>query len=44
MESLIVRNLKILSLDNIKPLARTWNEAHCSPPLEDKEFENQWKS
>ena len=43
MESLIARNYSILSLEEIKPLAQQWNQKHCSPPLDDKEFEKQWK-
>ena len=43
MESLIVRNTGILFLDKIKELALEWNSQHCSPPLDDKEFEKQWK-
>jgi hypothetical protein len=42
MESLIARNSGILSLEEIKPLAQQWNQKHCSPPLDDKEFEKQW--
>ena len=42
MESLIVRTSGILSLEEIKPLAQQWNLKHCSPPLDDKEFEKQW--
>jgi hypothetical protein len=42
MESLIVRNSGILSLEEIKTLAQQWNLKHCSPPLDDKEFEKQW--
>ena len=41
-ESLIQRNKKILSLDKIKELAYEWNQQHCKPPLDDKEFERQW--
>ena len=41
-ESLIQRNKKILSLDKIKKLAYEWNQQHCKPPLDDKEFERQW--
>jgi hypothetical protein len=41
-ESLIQRNKKILSLDNIKELASVWNQQHCKPPLDQKEFERQW--
>jgi hypothetical protein len=43
MEALIARNSSILSHDQIKPLAQQWNNQHCSPPLDDKEFEKQWK-
>ena len=43
MESLIARTSSILSLEEIKPLAQQWNMKHCSPPLDDKEFEKQWK-
>jgi putative DNA primase/helicase len=44
MESLISRNKNILSLDKIKGLARQLNtEQLCDPPLNDREFEKQWK-
>jgi hypothetical protein len=43
MESLIVRNSAILSLQKIKDLAKEWNSLHCIPPLGDKEFEKQSK-
>jgi Bifunctional DNA primase/polymerase, N-terminal len=43
MESLIARNSSILSQDQIKSLSRQWNDQHCSPPLDDREFEKQWK-
>jgi P4 family phage/plasmid primase-like protien len=44
MESLIKRNRKILPFDVIKnTLSREWNNQHCKPPLEDTEFEKQWK-
>jgi hypothetical protein len=42
MESLIIRNSEILSLQKIKDLAREWNNHHCLPPLDDKDFEEQW--
>ena len=42
-ESLLARNIEILSHDQIKSLAREWNDQHCNPPLDDKEFEKQWK-
>lgn len=42
MESLIKRNKSILSLEQIKQIAYKWNQQHCIPPLDDKEFEKQW--
>jgi hypothetical protein len=42
MESLIQRNRGILSEDETKSYAHSWNQKHCSPPLDDKEFEKQW--
>jgi hypothetical protein len=42
MESLIVRNRTILSIYKIQELAREWNNIHCEPPLDDKEFHRQW--
>ena len=39
MESLIARNSGISSIEEIKLLAQQWNQKHCSPPLDDKEFE-----
>ena len=42
-ESLIQRNKKILSVDKIRVLAYEWNQQHCKPPLDDKEFKRQWK-
>jgi hypothetical protein len=44
MESLILRNRTIFSLERIAELSREWNNIHCMPPLDDKEFERQWKS
>jgi hypothetical protein len=43
MESLIARNRNILSLEEIIELSRKWNEQHCVPPLDDREFERQWR-
>ena len=43
MESLIQRNKNILSLEQIKKIAYDWNQKHCVPPLDDKEFDRQWK-
>lgn len=44
MESLILRNLGILTLEQIKPLTQEWNVKHCKPPLDNKQFEKQWRS
>jgi P4 family phage/plasmid primase-like protien len=44
MESLIKRNMQILGLNEIKEFARKWNDKHCKPPLDNKQFEKQWKS
>ena len=43
MESLIARNSSILSEEKIKEIAYEWNQTHCEPPLDDIEFEKQWK-
>lgn len=43
MDSLIARNIGILSLEEIKEIARKWNQNHCIPPLDNIEFETQWK-
>jgi hypothetical protein len=43
MESLIVRNSNILSLEKIKELTKDWNNQHCIPPLDDKGFQKQWR-
>ena len=40
-ESLIQRNKKILPLEDIKKIIYEWNQKHCKPPLDDKEFERQ---
>lgn len=44
MDSLLRRNAHILSLEQIRSLAYNWNKEHCVPPLNDAEFEHQWKS
>jgi hypothetical protein len=31
------------SLDDIKQICQFWNEKHCDPPLNNIEFERQWK-
>jgi putative DNA primase/helicase len=42
MESLITRNKSIMSELEIIQLAKQWNDKHCSPPLDDREFQKQW--
>lgn len=42
MESLIKRTNTILGLEKIKSFAHNWNQEHCKPPLDEKEFEKQW--
>lgn len=42
MDSLLRRNDGILSLVQIEQLARQWNDKHCEPPLDDREFNKQW--
>jgi P4 family phage/plasmid primase-like protien len=43
MESLLARNKGVMTHEQIKRTAREWNENVCDPPLDDKEFEKQWK-
>src|SRR5215212_285555 len=43
MDSLLVRNRSILSSDAIRDLAMEWNGEHCLPPLDELEFNKQWK-
>ncbi|MBA3749317.1 MAG: bifunctional DNA primase/polymerase [Nitrosopumilus sp.] len=43
MTSLIKRNKPILGLEQIKKMSYALNEKKCIPPLEDNEFEKQWK-
>jgi Bifunctional DNA primase/polymerase, N-terminal len=43
IESLLKRNYSILDKDEIKQLSQRWNQKHCKPPLNDTEFEKQWK-
>jgi hypothetical protein len=42
MESELQRNRGIKPLEDIKQIVQFWNQKHCSPPLDDKEFERQW--
>jgi WD40 repeat protein/bifunctional DNA primase/polymerase-like protein len=43
MESLIKRLYGLYRPDEIRELAYKWNQKHCQPPLDDKEFEKQWR-
>jgi hypothetical protein len=43
VESLIKRNYDILKPSDIRELAYKWNQQHCKPPLDDGEFEKQWR-
>ena len=43
MDSLLTRTRGILSPNKIKELAYEWNQEHCIPPLDDREFEKEWK-
>ena len=43
MESLLRRNYDILAEDKVKSLAAEWNKQHCVPPLENGEFNKQWR-
>lgn len=43
MESLLARNKAILPPGQIIKIASEWNNQHCIPPLDQKEFEKQWK-
>lgn len=42
-ESLIKRLKGLCEEKEIKELASNWNTEHCNPPLDDEEFEKQWK-
>ncbi|MGD9533898.1 MAG: bifunctional DNA primase/polymerase [Candidatus Nitrosocosmicus sp.] len=43
MESLISRNSSIISENEIKEITYRWNQKHCKPPLDEREFEKQWQ-
>jgi hypothetical protein len=43
MDSLLARNKGILAPNQIRQLAYDWNQEHCIPPLEDYDFEKEWK-
>ena len=43
MESELQRNRGIKPLEDIKQIAQLWNQKHCRPPLDGREFEKEWK-
>jgi putative DNA primase/helicase len=43
MESLLRRTGGLLSANRIESLSKDWNNKHCSPPLDEREFSKQWK-
>ena len=43
MDSRIKKLRAKITLNEIKQLCYFWNQEHCIPPLDDKEFEKQWK-
>lgn len=43
MESLILRNRRILKPEIIKEIAENWNRKQCVPPLDSNEVDRQWK-
>jgi hypothetical protein len=43
MESTLLTFRKKMSENAIKEYCRFWNQIHCSPPLDEGEFERQWK-
>lgn len=46
MESVIKNNKKTwkLPFHLVKEICKAWNNTQCVPPLDDREFEKQWKS
>jgi hypothetical protein len=44
MESLLKRNYGVLTEDQVKQLSQEWNQKHCNLPLNEIEFEKQWKA
>ena len=42
MESMIKRNRAILPMEQIISICRQWNRIHCSPPLDESQFQKQW--
>ena len=43
MESELQRNRGIKPLEDIKEICQFWNQKHCDPPLDAREFEKLWK-
>ena len=43
MDSLLIKNMGFLTLEEIKKLAYERNQELCVPPLDDRELERQWK-
>ena len=43
MDSLLVKNMGFLTLEQIKKLAYERNQELCVPPLDDRDIERQWK-
>ena len=43
MESRIKIYRDRVPLEEIRELCYIWNQQHCKPPLDDREFEKQWK-
>jgi P4 family phage/plasmid primase-like protien len=43
MDSLLFKNMGILSLEQIKKLAYERNQELCVPPIDNKDFEKQWE-
>jgi P4 family phage/plasmid primase-like protien len=43
MDSLLIKNMGLLTLEQIKNLAYQRNQELCDPPLDDRELERQWE-
>jgi P4 family phage/plasmid primase-like protien len=43
MDSLLIRNMGLLKLEQIRELANQRNQELCDPPLDDREMDGQWK-
>ncbi|HJT83420.1 MAG TPA: bifunctional DNA primase/polymerase [Nitrososphaeraceae archaeon] len=44
MESELQRNRGIKPLEDIKEICQLWNQKHCKPSLDERDFEKQWKA